>query len=131
MFHASCVARGDRGLMIFGPSGYGKSRLALDLIAMGADLVADDRTIVREDGIAFCPPAIAGRIEMRGMGILKVPHRSAPVIAAIDLGKLTKDRVPSPAQVAIFEHTIRFFHKPLSGALASALWLYLGGHDFE
>ncbi|MEO1532556.1 MAG: serine kinase, partial [Pseudomonadota bacterium] len=44
--HASAVALGERGLLILGPSGAGKTRLALELVALGAELVADDRVIV-------------------------------------------------------------------------------------
>ena len=74
--HASCVAAGERGLLIMGKSGAGKSALALQLIAFGAALVADDRvalTIEDDTLIARCPgQAIRGMIEARGFGLLHV-----------------------------------------------------------
>src|SRR3546814_20617043 len=75
--HASCVAIGGRAVLIEGPSGSGKSDLALRLIDRGAKLVADDYTILtREDGAlkASPPPTIAGRIEVRAIGIVDMPH---------------------------------------------------------
>lgn len=96
--HASAVALNGRGLLILGPSGAGKSTLALQMMAVGADLVADDRTDVMRDGaqvIASCPPQISGRIEARGVGILTaVPHWPVPVTLVVDLGRLEEDRLP-------------------------------------
>jgi serine kinase of HPr protein (carbohydrate metabolism regulator) len=81
--HASCVAIGGRAVLIEGRSGEGKSDLALRLIDRGAQLVSDDQTICqRLDGkLHACPPAtIAGRIEVRGVGIVEMPHlERAPV----------------------------------------------------
>ena len=71
--HASCVALDGRGVLILGRSGAGKSSLALELMALGARLVADDRTVLHADDgapVASCPPAILGKIEARGVGIL-------------------------------------------------------------
>lgn len=96
--HASTVAIGGRGVMILGPSGAGKSDLALRLIDRGAELVADDRTILTRAGtavVATCPPTIAGRIEVRGIGIVSRAHRdSAPVALAVTLGE--EERLPEP-----------------------------------
>ena len=78
-----------------GPSGSGKSDLALRLIDGGARLVADDQTELGRaaDGvIARSPAAIAGRMEVRGVGILRVPTvPRAPVRLVIDL--VAPDRV--------------------------------------
>ena len=66
--HASCVALGGRGVLILGGSGAGKSGLALQLMAYGAALVSDDRTILsNRDGAlqAAAPDTIRGRIEAR------------------------------------------------------------------
>ena len=77
ILHATCVAVDGRGLLILGPSGSGKSGLALRLIALGATLVSDDRTrITAHEGLltATCPsPAILGLIEARGLGLLRAP----------------------------------------------------------
>ncbi|MBX3562012.1 MAG: HPr kinase/phosphatase C-terminal domain-containing protein [Sphingomonas sp.] len=75
--HASAVAIGDRAVLIAGRSGKGKSDLALRLIDRGARLVSDDYTIVRRlDGrlVATAPPNIAGKIEVRGVGLLDFPN---------------------------------------------------------
>ena len=74
--HASCVELAGAGILLRGPSGSGKSDLALRLIDSGARLVADDRTdLVVEDGrlIASSPAPIAGKLEVRGVGILALP----------------------------------------------------------
>lgn len=87
--HASCVASDGRAVLISGPSGSGKSDLALRLLDRGFTLVSDDRTIVRKDGsrlIASAPDTIKGKLEIRGVGIVDmdvVPD--APVALVIEL----------------------------------------------
>ena len=71
--HASTVASDGRAVLISGPSGAGKSDLALRLLDRGFTLVSDDRMIVRRDGeklVASAPPNIAGKLEIRGIGIV-------------------------------------------------------------
>lgn len=96
--HATTVAVEGRGLLILGPSGSGKSSLALQLMAVGAVLVADDRTDVAvEDGrlIARAPQALRGRIEARGVGILNAPVSGpVPLALAVDLGRAEDQRLP-------------------------------------
>ena len=87
--HASCVAIGGRAVLLCGASGSGKSDLALRLIERGAELVSDDQVLLTRDGdtLRASPPAtIAGKIEVRGLGILAMPHRTAmPVSLLIQL----------------------------------------------
>lgn len=87
--HASCVAIGGRAVLIGGRSGSGKSDLALRLIERGAALVSDDYTLVRRiEGrlLASPPETIAGKIEMRGVGILHFPAQAdVPVALYVDL----------------------------------------------
>ena len=75
--------------MIEGRAGTGKSDLALRLIDRGAVLVSDDRTRVTREGeqlVAHAPPYLAGRIEVRGLGIAGVAHvQSAPVALVVRL----------------------------------------------
>jgi HPr kinase/phosphorylase len=74
--HGTCIALDGEGVLLRGPSGSGKSDLALRLIDGGALLVADDQTELRRLGdavVASPPAAIAGRIELRGIGILPCP----------------------------------------------------------
>ena len=91
--HATSVAIHGRAVLLCGPSGSGKSDLALRLIDRGAKLVSDDYTLVkRMDGllVATAPHTIAGRMEVRGLGIIDLPHMAeAPVALLIDL----QDRV--------------------------------------
>ena len=97
--HATTVAIGGRGVMITGASGSGKSDLALRLIDRGAVLVSDDYTecIVQDGTVIASPPAtIAGRIEVRGIGIVDMPHAPrAAVMLVVTLGE-TVERMPEP-----------------------------------
>lgn len=73
--HASTVAADGRAVLISGPSGSGKSDLALRLLDRGFTLVSDDQTIVRRDGdrlVASAPPTIKGKLEIRGIGIVEM-----------------------------------------------------------
>jgi serine kinase of HPr protein (carbohydrate metabolism regulator) len=87
--HASSIAIGGRAVLIGGRSGRGKSDLALRLIDRGASLVSDDYTIVRrQEGrlLAAAPPTIAGKIELRGVGVLQFPNvADVPVALFVDL----------------------------------------------
>ena len=112
--HATCVAIGGRGVLIVGRSGAGKSDLALRLIDRGAVLIADDRAlVVREGGalIAKAPATMAGRIEVRGLGIVPVPHVSdVPVALVVRLAdedqRYPEPRVRSIAGVRVREVTV-------------------------
>ena len=87
--HTSCVAIGGRAVLIGGRSGRGKSDLALRLIDRGARLVSDDYTFVKRTGgklLAAAPETIAGKIEVRGVGIVELPaERDVPVSLYVDL----------------------------------------------
>lgn len=84
--NVTCVAIGGRGLMIEGPPGSGKSTLALELIDRGAVLVGDDGVGLELRGErlwAVPPPHIAGKLEIRGVGIVETPCTAAPVALAL------------------------------------------------
>jgi serine kinase of HPr protein (carbohydrate metabolism regulator) len=87
--HASTVAIGGRAVLIEGPSGSGKSDLALRLIDRGAVLVSDDYTVLTASGnllFASAPANIGGRMEIRGVGIVPITHvEQAPVALLISL----------------------------------------------
>ena len=96
--HGTCVAIAKRGLLILGPSGSGKSALGLALIALGAKLVSDDRTMLTHKAgklIARCPPAIRGLIEARGLGLIRAQTiASAQIALVVDLGQTETHRLP-------------------------------------
>jgi serine kinase of HPr protein (carbohydrate metabolism regulator) len=87
--HASCVAMDGRAVLLAGPSGSGKSDLALRLLDRGFKLVSDDRTIVRKEGtrlVTSAPDSIKGKLEIRGVGIVdmdSVPN--APLALVVEL----------------------------------------------
>jgi serine kinase of HPr protein (carbohydrate metabolism regulator) len=88
--HASTVASDDgRAVLITGPSGSGKSDLTLRLLDRGFVLVSDDQTIVKRDGdrlLASAPPNIAGKLEIRGIGIVDMETLSdIPVALLVEL----------------------------------------------
>jgi HPr kinase/phosphorylase len=103
--HASAVLVGSRAALIRGPSGAGKSRLALDLIqaARGgslpfARLVADDRIHLEAAGgrlLARPAEALAGLLEVRGAGILRLAHEPCAVVGfVVDLASESAERLP-------------------------------------
>lgn len=95
--HATSVARDGRAVLITGPSGAGKSDLALRLLDRGFTLVSDDQTVVRRDGdrlVASAPPTIAGKLEVRGLGIMEMETATnVPVALLVELTSAVK-RLP-------------------------------------
>ena len=100
--HASCVAIDGAAVLIEGRSGTGKSDLALRLIDRGAILVSDDYTnVLRKGGelIARAPTNLAGKIEVRGIGIVELPHASdVPVKLIVAITELPP-RMPGEGRV--------------------------------
>ena len=114
--HATCIAIGTKGVLLLGSSGAGKSDLALRLIDGGAQLVADDRTILFIDKGALwakAPATIRGLIEIRGVGIVKMPARARVRIALVV--KLGKEGMRLPVH--------RPWKAPLKGALVPQIAL--------
>ena len=99
--HASTVAIDGKAVLIGGPSGSGKSDLALRLIDRGAVLVSDDYTIVRRTDaglIASAPATIAGKMEVRGLGIVETATAAeAPVALFVELDA-SPQRLPEPGE---------------------------------
>jgi serine kinase of HPr protein (carbohydrate metabolism regulator) len=107
--HAAAVLLGARAVLIRGPSGAGKSRLALGLIEAArtglipfARLVADDRVELEACHgrlLARAPEALAGLLEVHGLGIRRLPYEPVAIIGTIvDLAAADAQRLPSPAE---------------------------------
>ena len=102
--HASTVALDGRAVLITGPSGSGKSDLALRLLDRGFTLVSDDQTIVRREGdrlLASAPPNIAGKLEIRGVGIVEMETEADVPVALVvqltsEIERLPDDRRERP-----------------------------------
>jgi serine kinase of HPr protein (carbohydrate metabolism regulator) len=111
--HASCVALNGQGVLLAGPSGIGKSDLALRLIDAGGMLVADDQTELWREGdklIASPPATLAGLIEAREIGLLKLPFLPhAPVALYIELVGLDEDleRLPVHDPILLLDRPVR------------------------
>lgn len=136
ILHASCVSFNGRAALITGSSGSGKSALALELMAYGASLVADDRVVLRaQDGqiTASAPDTIKGLIEARGFGILNAdPVDHADVVVCIDLDQRAHDRIPAMRQFTILGCDIPLFYAPDGVHLGAAILQYLrAGQSFR
>jgi HPr kinase/phosphorylase len=112
--HASCVAIGQFGILLRGPSGSGKSDLALRLIDEGAILVADDQVYLESiDGelLGSSHNKIAGKIEIRGCGIFDFPFLKAITIKlVIDLeDRENIPRLPETDSCIIFGHRLPLY----------------------
>ncbi len=102
----TCIALEGSGVLLRGPSGSGKSDLALRLIDAGGRLVADDYTDVSEVAgrlVATAPPKVHGLLEVRGIGIIRLQAKpSARLIACVDLVPIDKiERMPVTEDVRI------------------------------
>ena len=133
VLHASCVALNGAGVLILGASGRGKSGLALQLMALGADLVADDRTSldVRNGPagpqlMAGVPDTLAGLIEARGIGILKAASAGpCPVTLVVDLDQTEAMRLPPDRSVELLGVRLPLVHMVDSPAFPAAILQYL------
>lgn len=118
-----------RAVMIEGPSGAGKSGLALQLMALGAVLVADDRTILRREGpdlMASAPPRIRGLIEARGLGLLAADTLAqAPISLIVDLSQTETRRLPDFRQRSVLGVAVPLLHAVESAHFPAAILQYL------
>ena len=127
--HATTIALNRCGALIVGASGSGKSSLALQMIALGAVLVADDQTILhRQDGALLANPAenLAGMIEARGIGILRMAFVSqCRVDVVIDLDEIETERLPAVRTREVLGVDLPELHKVATDACPHALCAYL------
>jgi HPr kinase/phosphorylase len=132
LIHATCVAIGGAGVMIRGASGAGKSDLALRLIDGGAELVADDycEATAKAEGIEVAAPAnIAGKMEVRGYGIIQMPFRDTVTVRlVVDLKpEADIERMPETSTCEIEGVTLpRLMLNGFSASAAAKVRLVLG-----
>jgi HPr kinase/phosphorylase len=96
-FHGSCASRRGDAVLVLGAAGSGKSDLVLRLLDRGFGLVADDRVDVA-GGMASAPPSLAGLLEVRGIGLLRLPFASAARLRLVVSLDHRPDRLPAPAR---------------------------------
>lgn len=126
VLHAGLIAArgpgGWRGVLIEGPSGAGKSDLALRALSQGFHLVADDRTLVWASGgelYGRAPDALAGLMEVRGLGILPEPAlRHCRIVLCVRDG--TPQRLPDPSSVNYVGLSVPLMILPLLESSAPA-----------
>ncbi len=133
--HASCVVLGEDGILIRGAAGSGKSTLVRDLIGLGAisgvfaALVGDDRVVLtqRHGRLVAAPhPALAGLLEIRGLGLQPVDATvpSAILRLVVDLAE-TAPRMPETAEETVLLRGVqlpRMVLSPEPGLAATVLW---------
>lgn len=130
ILHASAVAFGDAGLLITGRSGAGKSSLAIELLGIGADLVADDCVVLtmRDGGLLMsAPETTSGLVEARGIGLLRSDFVCAWARAVVDLDHIETRRLPDPRETVIAGVPLPLIRKVESAAFPSMLRLVLKG----
>lgn len=129
IIHASCASLQGRAVLITGPSGSGKSSLALELMSRGAALVADDRTCLRTAPrglIAYAPQSLLGIVEARGLGLLRAePSAPCRVHLVIDLGQQEGERMPPPRTCDILGCSLPLLHDPQTPSFAAMVSQYL------
>ena len=98
--HASCVDVNGSGVLIVGRSGSGKSSLAINLLAFGSKLVADDQCelIIKNNGLSISKPdSLPKSIEIRGVGLVSVPMVNETSLEwVVNMDEVEKERMPTP-----------------------------------
>ena len=129
--HGSAVARGGGAVLILGASGAGKSTLALQLMALGAGLVADDAVkmrVVGDDVILACPQSIKGLIEARRVGLLSVRSVDTATLAfVVDMDKTADSRLPESTEMLLLGRRFPLICGKRTPNLAAVVWNLLGG----
>ena len=131
--HASAVLVGNRAVLIRGPSGSGKSRLAFDLILAGragqiapAMLIGDDRVHlgISAGQLMVSPaPALAGLIEIRGLGIRRCDFaKEAAVGLLVDLDAADAARLPPPQSLRREFRVSKYQEFPWESATKRVPW---------
>ena len=100
IMHASCVDVNGSGVLIVGRSGSGKSSLAINLLALGSKLVADDQCELVRKNNSFRiskPASLPKSIEIRGVGLVSVPMvKETSLDWVVNMDEVEKERMPTP-----------------------------------
>lgn len=135
ILHATSVAIDGRAVLIRGASGSGKSGLALQLLALGAELVSDDRTVVWADDEtlwADAPDTIRGKIEARGVGILRSDAAGRCAVAlVVDMDEVETERLPEARETRLMGIPLPVINKSESAHFPAAVAVYLRGERLE
>lgn len=128
--HATAVSIEGEGVLLLGPSGSGKSDLALRLIHEGAILIADDRVDLEARAgvlIASAPAALEGILELNGQGLLRLPfHASDPIALAVTCSAGPLERLPQHSALTLEGITVPHIHlNPFHGSAMARLTAYL------
>ena len=129
--HSTAIARKGRAALLLGSAGAGKSSLALQLLALGADLVADDAVALNLSGgrvMLSSAPSIKGMIEARGVGLLKVntvDHAALAIV--VDLDKTASARLPEPEVHSVLGLKFPLLCGKGNPHLGAVIWCLLGG----
>lgn len=134
LYHATCILIKGKGVLLEGPSGAGKSDLALRLMSLGAQLVSDDYiTLSKKAGalVATAPEKIAGKMEVRGLGLIDINHaREAAIDLVIELKprehvpRLSKGNTKTLEGVSIPTLTLHAFDASTPDKILLALKLF-------
>ena len=127
--HGTAIAVNERGLLIIGASGSGKSGLGLELICLGAQLVADDQVLLSQSNTGVCmhaPHSITNQIEARFVGIITSPAvRFADLHYVVDLDATCSNRLPERETVVVLGQSVPFLRGGGVPNLAASLFILL------
>ncbi len=131
ILNASAIALKDKGVLIVGPSGSGKSTLAMEMISLGATLIADDQTIVMNepDGLYLGPlDSNAGLIEARNVGILKVPWQERVKLSTVvNLSEKETERLPPFRTFELLNNKLPCIYAKGNKFIAKTLYVLFAG----
>ena len=133
ILHGTAVAAEGHAVLLIGAPDTGKSTVALEMIALGAELVADDQVHVADspEGLQVsAPDAIAGLIEARGVGLLRMEHlKQAPLFLICNLDRPETRRLPQFMHHRLLDRPVPVIFGKGRVGLAAILMVLLGGAE--